>query len=97
ALIEFDLPKVYSFASPAYRKTHDQRHLNGQYAMQISRNRAEAREVKIAADDPNTAKVTTLLFVTSRALAGATGMELSSWQHETWVKVDGQWYFVEPK
>ena len=95
ALMNLDMEKVYSFATPAYRETYDLIHLNNQYGAQIKRTGIEILETNILVDDPNTADVRlNLYFVTEGAAAGSV-YNGSSYERETWVKRNGCWWYVE--
>ncbi len=95
ALIAMDLAKVYSYATPSYRTSFDQRHHAGQYASQIKRERAEVTKVEIA-DSGEVAKVQMQVWSLTSGF-GSQMIELSTYSNGTWVKRDGMWWFVEPR
>lgn len=97
ALSEFDLAKVYSFATPAYRKTHDQKHLNAQYHNKIFRKGVDIVSLKFSKDDKTEAKLRIKLKFQMAQSSSPQLIDGIAWETDTWVKVDGQWWYVEPK
>jgi uncharacterized protein YchJ len=97
ALTDFDLAKVYSFATPAYRKTHDQKHLNAQYHNKIFRKGVDIVSLKFSNEEKTEAKLRIKLKFQMAQSSSPQLTEGVSWETDTWVKVDGQWWYVEPK
>lgn len=97
ALIQMDMERVYSFATPSYRKANNLRHLNNQYAGQVKRDSIEIHSVRFEETTPPTAKVDRTLFFTIEGFQAGTQMQLDSFETETWVKVDDEWWYVEPR
>lgn len=97
ALIAFDLKKVYSFATPAYRKAHDQAYFNAQYHNRITRKGIEILDVKFDDEKKTQARVDVKLEFEAYPSGLPEPLQSVSWEKETWVKVDGQWWFVEPR
>lgn len=95
ALIAMDMAKVYSFATPSYRATFDQRHHAGQYGGQIQRERAQVNKIEID-ESGDTATVQMELWSKTSGF-GSQMIELSTYSNATWVKRDGLWWFVEPR
>lgn len=97
ALIDFDLAKVYSFATPAYRKTHDQKHLNAQYHNKILRKGVDVISLTYSNEQKTEAKLRVKLKFQNVMTSMGQAMDSISWETDTWVKVDGQWWYVEAK
>lgn len=96
AVISMNFDKVYTFATPAYRDTYDLNHYRNQYAGQIIRESIEMISVTIPEDDPDTAFVRlNLNFAATSVPSGRH--EGQALVEETWVRRDGQWWFVEPR
>ncbi|MDP9141146.1 MAG: hypothetical protein M3O62_10180 [Pseudomonadota bacterium] len=96
ALADYDLAKVYSFATPAYRKTHPQKHLNSQYHNKVDRKGVDIVELKFSNEQKTEAKLRIKLKF-QMFQSNMQSIEGISWETDTWVKVDGQWWYVEPK
>lgn len=93
ALINLDMAKVYSFATPAYRKTFDLKHLSNQYGAQVKRTGIDIQKIEIREGDPDTADVGLYLgFVTE-----VSGSEYHGkvYEKETWVRRNGCWWYLE--
>lgn len=97
ALVAFDLKKVYSFATPSYRKIHNQAHLNAQYHNKLLRKRAEIYSIQFEDEKKTQAKVKVQLHFETFLGNMEQPLQGSSWETDTWVKVDGQWWYVEPR
>ncbi|MEQ1438373.1 hypothetical protein AAG565_03320 [Fontimonas sp. SYSU GA230001] len=99
ALIAFDLKKLYGFATPSYRKAHDQNYFNAQYQNRIARKSATIVDLAFDDDKKTQARVTVRLDfdIFTASMPMAAPLPSVSWEKETWVKVDGQWWFVEPR
>ncbi len=96
AIIAMDYDKVYTFATPTYRATYGLDHYRNQYAVQIIKESIELISITIPEDDPDTAFVRlNLTFVATSVPSGR--YEGQALVHETWVRRDGQWWFVEPR
>ncbi|ADE16697.1 hypothetical protein Nhal_3677 [Nitrosococcus halophilus Nc 4] len=96
AIQALDFERVYEFATPAYRRTHSLEHFQNQYAAQVRRKGIEIRDIRFDPDDPALAKVGLLLEFESSGVLGPM-IEGVSRVEETWMKVDGQWWYVEPR
>jgi uncharacterized protein YchJ len=97
ALVEFDLKTVYSFATPSYRKIHNQAHLNSQYHNKLLRKNAEIYSIEFEDDKKTQARVKVQLHFETFLGNMDQPLKGSSWETDTWVKVDGQWWYVEPR
>lgn len=97
AVLALDFDRVYGFATPAYRQAHDLAHFRNQYASQIERTRIEIYETLFDAENENAAKVVVLLYFKAEGGAPGTYFEGMSRVVETWVRQDGQWWYVEPR
>lgn len=96
AVLAVDFDKVYTFATPAYRKTYDLRHFHNQYAVQVQRTGAEVREIDFMDDTFTTAKVIVMLSFQTTGF-GSGVIDGVSRIEETWVRENGKWWFVEPR
>lgn len=96
AILALDFDKVYQFATPSYRATHSLEHFKNQYAAQIERKGVEIRQIGFDPEDPNTARVQVILRFATSGVHGPV-LELSNPIDETWVKEEGQWWYVEPR
>lgn len=97
ALVAFDLKKVYSFATPSYRKIHSQAHLNAQYHNKVLRKNAEIYSIQFEDEKKTQAKVKLQLHFETFLGNSDQPLKGSSWETDTWVKADGQWWYVEPR
>ena len=96
AIIRMDYDTVYTFATPAYRATYDLDHWRNQYYGQIIKESIELKSITIPEGDPDTAYVRlNLTFSASSVPSGRHQGE--ALVNETWVRRDGQWWFVEPR
>lgn len=96
AFLQADFERVYSFATPTYRKSFGYEHFSNQYAMQIRRTGIEIYKHQFDPADPSVAKVVVLLSFISEGAVGAP-YEGVSRVVETWVKQEGKWWYVEPR
>lgn len=96
AIVALDIPTVYEFATPSYRKVYDVAHLENQYAAQIQRLKAEAVEVYFQSDARDTAKVHVKMRYRSYSVGPEPFEDTTEWL-EPWVKENGKWWYVEPR
>lgn len=96
ALIGFDIPKVYEFATPSYRTTFNADHLYSSYANNIRRTRAEVQRIVFDQLDPPVARVTTHLYF-EYSLDGQPAFESFNPVNEAWIKYGDEWWFIEPR
>jgi len=105
AVLKMDFDRVYTFASPAYRQVHTKAHFFNQYGGQIKRNRIEILRVQFV--DADTGKPAPAGVTTDKAIVHLNvyynlvpdfgdPFETTSYNKEAWVKVDGEWWRVEP-
>ncbi|MEC9362823.1 MAG: hypothetical protein VYC42_06335 [Pseudomonadota bacterium] len=97
ALIKVDMAKVYEFATPTYRKANSLNHLNNQYAAQVQRDSIRIDSVRFEEGTPPSAKVALTLYFTTSGFGGSDPLKLDAPVTDTWVKVDGEWWYVEPR
>lgn len=97
AVLALDFDRVYEFATPAYRQAHDLTHFKNQYASQIERTRIEVYETAFDPENSEAAKVVVLLYFKAEGGAPGSYFEGMSRVVETWVRQDGQWWYVEPR
>jgi hypothetical protein len=95
-LLSGDLAGAYEFLSPGYRSSvSSMQYQRSLLAMKVKWNKAEFIESNC---EEVTCNVKILLhFVIYGALPGVRSFEESQFITESWVKVDGNWYFVPPK
>lgn len=96
-LISGDMQRAYLHATPAYRATYDLVHYENQYARQITRESVDVHAVTIDPEDPAKAEVVILLHYSTSGFQPGTRLQLTSRNVESWVKEDGQWWFIEPR
>lgn len=96
ALIAFDIPRVHSFATPAYREIFDAEHMYAGYANNIRRTRAEIQSVVFEQTQPPLARISTNLYF-EYALEGQPAFESFNPVNEVWIKRDGEWWYIEPR
>lgn len=97
AMIELDLDTTYEFATPTYRANYNLAHYRRQYAAQVKRTGYEVYSVDIDEADPRKAKVVILLNYETAGYEPGQVIELRSRHVNTWVKRNGEWWFVEPR
>ena len=94
AVLAMNFDKVYEFATPAYREVHGLRHFHNQYGGQVRRTGFEIRSIDYDASKPDEARVRVTVFFES--VVGGQLYEGQQPTTETWVRRDGQWWYVEP-
>ncbi len=97
AMIELDLDTTYEFATPTYRANYNLAHYRRQYAAQVKRTGFEVYSVDIDETDPRKAKVVILLNYETAGYEPEQVLKLQSRLVNTWVKRNGEWWFVEPR
>lgn len=90
ALADRDFAKAYEYETPGYRKTHTVEQYSNRYGRQSVWRDAEVFKLNIKGD---IAEVT--MFV-KHTFIGADGMpqEGATYLDETWLRKNGQWWYV---
>jgi hypothetical protein len=96
AVLAMDFDRVYEFATPEYRKTYSKAHFFGQYGGQIKRNKIEILKVEFLDEARTEALVHIDIYYMLVPDFGAP-FEDTAFHKEAWVKVDGEWWRVEPR
>ncbi len=89
--------ELYKYATPAYRKARDKTHLSLQYAGQIERLAAKVFSVKYLNAEKTSAELKLEFGYRSRTAVPGQIFESIAWTDQTWIKEDGEWWYVEPK
>jgi len=96
ALVSDDLAGAYEYLSPGYRSSVT----SLQYQRQVLLNKVKWTAARYIASDctETTCKVTISLdYTVYGALPGVTSFNSTQEIEESWVKADGNWYFVPDK
>lgn len=95
AMIDEDLERAYSFASPAYRQAYSLQDFVGLYGSQVQRTKVSVDAVEILGTQPPTANVELTLYFQFVMESGQAPIETGSLVKEKWIKIDGNWWRVE--
>lgn len=93
ALIHKDFATAYSFTTPAYRKLYSLDAFRRNFAVgKVVWRRIEVVDVDFKGDDAAMVGIN-IHFVYHQAPAG-DDIEMKTYTQESWVEVDGQWWYL---
>ena len=95
AVIANDWDRVYEFATPAYREAYSKTHFFNQYGGQVDREGIEITKLTFEDAEQTSAKVGLVLTFSTLGMTPGELYRGTQFIEETWVKVDGQWWYVE--
>lgn len=92
ALIHQDFATAYSFTTPEYRKIYSLRAFRGKFGNKVAWRRVEVINVKLKDDDSAAVKVR--IHFEYFPPQATKAFEMKTEAQESWVRKDGQWWYL---
>lgn len=92
ALIRKDFSTAYSFTSPGYRKLFSLDTFKSSFGHKVTWRRVEVVDVDFKGDDAATVGIN--IHVVYYPPQAERAIDMQSYVHESWVLVDGQWWYL---
>ena len=92
ALIHRDFAVAYSFASPGYRKLYSLDIFKSGFGNKVAWRRIEVVDIGFKGSDAAT--VTIIVYAAYDPPEAQKTIDMKSYVHESWVFVDGQWWYL---
>ena len=92
ALIHRDFATAYSFTSPGYRKLYSLDIFKSGFGNKVAWQRIEVVDIEFKGSDA--AVVGVNIHATYDSLQTQKTIDMQSYVHESWVLVDGQWWYL---
>ncbi len=92
ALIKRDFATAYSFTSPEFRKLYTLNAFKGKFGSKVDWQRIEVVDVDFKGDDAATVGIT-IHFKYSPPQA-QEALDMKTYVKESWVRVDGKWWYL---
>ncbi len=86
-----DYEAIYSYFTPGYRQTHSFAQFQGRAPFSITLKDSEILDVQC--DQPERCEVKKRWVYQLNTPMGKQVGDVDKVQHETWIQVDGQWYY----